>query len=247
MPLPRHGHPLRCRRNLEEDDIGLCTSRQHMNARKRQSARPLDDLRLESARLVQRVRVAGIFASGYGTCLVVDAEDQPRAFRSAQVRLVGKRREIPADLVRREVLVAALEFDDLVFPIGDQAIQQRSHFLFSHALSPFAILYHITLPLCRGEAACPRRRVASSSRPRDIGTALFPCVGALSQSLALDILPSADRFKPQMIRLQEIHERPNFRSKLIWMSTRPICVHTQDKPVSPSDMKTRIILFEERQ
>ena len=78
--------------------------------------------------------------------LVVDAEDQPCAFRAAQVCLIGKRREVSPDLVRGEVLVAALELNNLVLPVANQPFQQRRQFMFGHAKTPFVKVYRIMPP-----------------------------------------------------------------------------------------------------
>ena len=121
MSLPGDRNATWCGRNLEQDHApGRML--QNMDLAKGDARfRTLGDLALLA---LQTFRVQTVVRPHHGTELVVHAKHQPGPVHPAQVGLVAQRREILADLVGVIVVAGLLELHYLVFPGGNESIEQ---------------------------------------------------------------------------------------------------------------------------
>ncbi len=97
-----------------------------MTPRRRSRVRILGNLHLQR---LQAFALRPIARPHHLPGLVVHAEHQPAAAGTAQIGLVRQRGEVLADVIGAEVATGLLELHHLVFPRGDQALQQNAQAL----------------------------------------------------------------------------------------------------------------------
>ena len=136
VSLPRNGDAPRCRWYLKHHDTPVRHVKLVYAAEADGGICALRNLILDTPRTIHGIRRNVIVGTNDFSRLVVNAEHKPGRLKATQVRFIRQRREVLPDLITRKALAAALELDDLIFPIGDQPAQKSRHFLFCHTIPP---------------------------------------------------------------------------------------------------------------